>query len=160
MDNGVGWHSCTVTRSTQVKAFYLALYVVQVYIPALFDSGNQLTNNFSNGLDTCLRFDKQGHMQQMAHISVTDDAMQENHFTSSGGSTGKPFLFLRDLLEPEKAFGVCPFCKATIEGAKNGCQQGHNRSALFTTLVYGRPPNPVRPVFGNEITGREHSSLP
>ena len=37
--------------------------------------------------------------------------------TSSGGKTAKPFLFLFDLGTPEKAFVVCPSCRATMNDA-------------------------------------------
>lgn len=82
MDDTVGWPGCTVPRCAQLKTCYLTFHIVQVYIPAVFDSGNQFTNNFSNGLDTCLRFDRRGldrvqkhAAERLACSGTPDDAM-------------------------------------------------------------------------------------
>ena len=67
--HGAGWPSCTVPSCAQLKGLYLTLHIVQVYIPAVFDSGNQFTNNFSNGLDTCLQFGKRGLDRVQEHAA-------------------------------------------------------------------------------------------
>lgn len=82
MNDGMGWPGCAVPRYAQLMRIYLTFHIVQVYIPALLDPGNQFTDNFSNGLDTCLRFDKRGldRVQQraaemLARIETPGDAM-------------------------------------------------------------------------------------
>ena len=83
---------CTVPKSAQLKASYLTFHVVQIYIPAFFDSGNKFANNFSYGFDTCLQFDKRAldRVQEtaaelLARSGITGDAMQP-------GSVNVPLL--------------------------------------------------------------------